>query len=158
MWRRSRTAFSFVVPLLSRSMFTVVRSTTPTRNSVGGLNHKIDAQVFADKRETHHAKRAVVSVPSHCSVCNPVLSSWSMLQVWVNETCWWGLHSSLKWWYARHGCLQRWSYVSFRSFPPLVSLENAIFCVFDPARHTNDYKMDLKPSENINAVDVSGTN
>ena len=36
---------------------------------------KLDTQVFADKTETHHAKRAVVSVPCYCSVCTPVLAS-----------------------------------------------------------------------------------
>jgi len=41
---------------------------------------KLDTQVFRSyKKETHHAKRALVSVPCYRSVCSPVLSSLSML-------------------------------------------------------------------------------
>lgn len=64
------------------------------RNSIAHLNSQLcrvdpttksDARVLAEKTETHHANRAVLSVPYYCSACILVLSRWWMELVAANE-------------------------------------------------------------------------
>lgn len=79
--KKIRTTCSFALPILSIRVYTIRLPTLP-RNSVADPYYSRRCSSYCQQKSNTPCKRAIVPVPSYCSVCISVLNSCSMQQAW----------------------------------------------------------------------------